>query len=207
MHIPRLDLRLSPPAVFRIRFVFYNFYIISHCFRFVKYYFKKYLLFLHETKLLFCEKNECFVLKETNKDLSKTYEYLQSLGVSNIIYPKIDCIREGLIELMVNDEQFIESIEMSTSSQAAVITRFDKFRQMVQDIVGINSHEPRILSYSIKKSLFEANPTCAICNQQILSIDDSAVDHIEQYWKGGKTISENARLTHRFCNWARSRKD
>lgn len=138
--------------------------------------------------------------------------YDVTLGVlcnydSNIIYPKIDCIREGLIDLMVNDEQFIESIEMSTSSQAAVITRFDKFRQMVQDIVGINSHEPRIFSYSIKKSLFEANPTCAICNQQILSIDDSAVDHIEQYWKGGKTISENARLTHRFCNWARSRKD
>lgn len=41
-----------------------------------------------KTKLLFCEKNECFVLKETDKDLSKTYEYLQSLGVSNIIYPK-----------------------------------------------------------------------------------------------------------------------
>jgi hypothetical protein len=27
------------------------------------------------------------------------------------------------------------------------------------------------------------------------------------YWKGGKTISENARLTHRYCNWARSKKD
>ena len=126
---------------------------------------------------------------------------------SNIIYPKIDCIREGFIDLMVNDEQFIESIEKSTSSQAAVITRFDKFRQMVQDIVGINSHEPRIFSYALKKGLFESNPTCAICNQQIVSIDDSAVDHIEQYWKGGKTIAENARLTHRFCNWSRARND
>jgi len=34
-----------------------------------------------------------------------------------------------------------------------------------------------------------------------------AVDHIEMYWKGGKTIPENARLTHRYCNWARSKKD
>ena len=36
---------------------------------------------------------------------------------------------------------------------------------------------------------------------------DSAVDHIEQYWMGGKTIPENARLTHRFCNWSRPRKE
>ena len=27
------------------------------------------------------------------------------------------------------------------------------------------------------------------------------------YWTGGKTIPENARLAHRYCNWARSRKD
>ena len=35
----------------------------------------------------------------------------------------------------------------------------------------------------------------------------AAVDHIEQYWRGGKTIPENARLTHRYCNMARPRND
>ena len=68
---------------------------------------------------------------------------------------------------MVNDDAFIESIEKSTSSQVAVVTRFDKFRQMVQEIVGINSHEPRIFSHSVKKGLFDSNPICSICNQQI----------------------------------------
>ena len=36
--------------------------------------------------------------------------------------------------------------------------------------------------------------------QSIHNIDDSEVDHIEHYWKGGKTVPENARLTHRYCN-------
>ncbi|MBU4455838.1 hypothetical protein KJ586_05000 [Patescibacteria group bacterium] len=29
------------------------------------------------------------------------------------------------------------------------------------------------------------------------AIDDVAVDHVDQYWLSGKTIPENARLTHR----------
>jgi uncharacterized protein with ParB-like and HNH nuclease domain len=32
-------------------------------------------------------------------------------------------------------------------------------------------------------------------------------DHIKQYWTGGQTIPENARLTHRYCNTARPRKE
>jgi hypothetical protein len=59
----------------------------------------------------------------------------------------------------------------------------------------------------LKETLFQNNNTCAICSQKIQGIDDSAIDHIKQYWTGGKTIPENARLTHRYCNWARSRKD
>lgn len=46
-----------------------------------------------------------------------------------------------------------------------------------------------------------------ICGQKIHNIDDAAVDHIEQYWRGGQTIPDNARLTHRYCNVARSRLD
>ena len=35
----------------------------------------------------------------------------------------------------------------------------------------------------------------------------SIIDHFEQYWLGGKTELENARLAHRYCNWARSKHD
>lgn len=29
-----------------------------------------------------------------------------------------------------------------------------------------------------------------ICKQQIESVDDAEIDHIEFYWRGGKTIPE-----------------
>jgi 5-methylcytosine-specific restriction endonuclease McrA len=36
---------------------------------------------------------------------------------------------------------------------------------------------------------------------------DADIDHIKHYWRGGKTIPENARLTHRYCNRKRGGRD
>ena len=123
----------------------------------------------------------------------------------NIVYQNLDRIREALIELMTNDQTFIESIELSTSSVKAVTNRFDKWRMTLQSILGIGATEPRCFTYKLKQELFNANDSCAICGNKIRNVDDSAVDHIQQYWTGGKTIPENARLTHRYCNNARPR--
>jgi len=119
----------------------------------------------------------------------------------------LDALREGFVDLMSCNQKFIESIEKSTSSVQAVVTRFDLTRTLIQSIIGINTKEPRIFSHTIKETLYSKDPACSICKQKILNIDDSAVDHIEQYWAGGRTIPENARLTHRYCNWARPRKE
>jgi hypothetical protein len=125
----------------------------------------------------------------------------------NKVYQNLDSIREALICLMTDDQEFIDSIELGTSGLQAVTKRFDKWRITLQNIIGIGQKEPRCFTFSIKEQLFKSNPTCSICNQRIQDVDDSAVDHIEQYWLGGKTIPENARLTHRYCNSARSRYD
>ncbi len=125
----------------------------------------------------------------------------------NKIYRNLDSIREALIDLMTNEEEFIESIEISTSSIQAVKKRFDKWRLRLQEIIGSEKKEPRCFSTKLKEELYQKDPTCKICNQKIQNVDDAAIDHIEQYWLGGKTIPENARLTHRYCNWARSRKE
>lgn len=125
----------------------------------------------------------------------------------NTAYQNLDSIREGFIDLMTSDEEFINSIEKSTSSIQAVTARFDKFRLMLQSIISVGRKEPRCFSYKLKEELYGQNTTCALCEQKIQNIDDSAVDHIEQYWAGGKTIPKNARLTHRYCNCARPRKD
>ena len=125
----------------------------------------------------------------------------------NKVYQNLDSIREALIYLMTYDQEFIDAIELSTSSVQAVTKRFDKWRLTLQDIIGIAQKEPRCFSLKLKQELYDDDPTCSICGQKIHDIDDSAIDHVEQYWIGGKTIPENARLTHRYCNWARPRKD
>ena len=66
----------------------------------------------------------------------------------------MDSICEGFIDLMVNDESFIDSIELSISSIQAVVNRFDRFRIMVQDIIDINTHESRMFSMKLKKRTF-----------------------------------------------------
>jgi hypothetical protein len=123
----------------------------------------------------------------------------------NIIYQNLDAIRESLIDLMTNNQDFIDSIELGTSSEKMIKRRFAIWRKTLEDITGIGNKEPRCFSRELKESLFKANNACKICGQSIIDIDDSAVDHIQQYWCGGKTIPENARLTHRYCNWARPR--
>jgi hypothetical protein len=123
------------------------------------------------------------------------------------VFQNMDTVREAFIYLMTSDQEFIDAIVLSTSSVQAVTKRFDKWRLTLQQIIGIQHKEPRCFSHALKKSMFENDPTCALCHQQIQSIDDAALDHIEQFWKGGKTIPENARLAHRFCNWSRPRSD
>ena len=125
----------------------------------------------------------------------------------NVVYQNLDSIRESLIYLMTESQEFIDAIELSTSSLQAVTKRFDLWRLSLQEIIGVGEREPRCFSMQLKEALFENNNVCAICGQKIQDVDDSAVDHIKQYWTGGKTIPENARLAHRYCNWARSRND
>lgn len=145
--------------------------------------------------------------KKFNASLYDILMYSFAKEQKNKVYQHLDSIREALIYLMTEDQEFIDSIELSTSSLQAVTKRFDKWRITLQDIIGIGEKEPRLFSARLKEELFNRDPTCAICGQKILHIDDAAIDHVKQYWLGGKTIPDNARLTHRYCNNARSRND
>lgn len=117
------------------------------------------------------------------------------------IIPVADLIREEMINLQIHDASFLDSLVGSgTNSKEKVIKKIDIWMNTLKGIVGYPSNEPRSFSYDLKKQLFDANPICGLCGQKIVSVDDSEVDHIICYWKGGKTIPQNARLTHRTCN-------
>jgi hypothetical protein len=143
---------------------------------------------------------------EPKKFNASLYDILMnsfSTANKNNVMANLDAIREAFIVLMTQDQEFIEAIELSTSSRQAVQMRFDKWRMALDAVLATTVKQPRCFSRALKKELYTKDPTCKICSQHIAELDDAAVDHIEMYWLGGKTIPENARLTHRYCNWAR----
>ena len=125
----------------------------------------------------------------------------------NLVMRNLDSIREAYLDLMVSDADFVESIVRSTSSTQMVVRRFKKWSDRLDSVLENQTRQPRCFTRVLKEELFSRDPTCAICGQHISCIDDAAVDHIEQYWTGGQTIPENARLAHRYCNCHRSRTD
>lgn len=118
----------------------------------------------------------------------------------NQIIQSADIIREEFIKLMCENQKFIDCILNQTSNKEQLQTRFKIWFEKLEEIIWTPKNENRIFPYNIKKSLFELDSSCKICNQQIVSIDDSEVDHISPFSKWWKTILENAQLTHRYCN-------
>jgi hypothetical protein len=86
-----------------------------------------------------------------------------------------------------------------------VVNRFKIWDEALQKIVGHPKNEIRLFDKDFKKKLFDQNPICELCGNKIMLLEDATIDHIDQYWRGGKTNENNARLTHAYCNMSRSR--
>jgi hypothetical protein len=148
--------------------------------------------------------------KWVSKQINMALFDLQMVGFVNYsknqILSNADFIREGLLELMINDQKFQELIGYKTSDTDNVIKRFKIYMEMLENIIGDKEYQQRTFPYHIKEELFNENPYCKISNQRILAIEDAEVDHIIPYSKGGKTIKENAQLVLRYFNRAKSDK-
>jgi hypothetical protein len=121
----------------------------------------------------------------------------------NAILSKADYIREAILELMTNNQDFIDSILIQTSNKEVLKKRFKIWIEKLDEIIGDNSYQKRTFPFSVKQELFNRNPFCAISNQRILAIEDAEVDHILPYSKGGKTEIENAQFVLRYFNRAK----
>jgi hypothetical protein len=113
-----------------------------------------------------------------------------------------DSIDEALIDLMTTDQEFIDSIEVTTSNKIVVTTRFDKWIRALENILDKGAHVPGRFNYELKFELFTTNSTCSICQKPILMFDDSTYDSLREYWIGDRTIPAHARLAHRYCKHA-----
>jgi 5-methylcytosine-specific restriction endonuclease McrA len=117
-----------------------------------------------------------------------------------------DAIRERFIMLCVEDKEFADAITLGTADPARVRTRFKKWEEILEEVITTPANERRAFSFDEKNLLFEANRTCAVCGQQIETVDDAEVDHQTPYVAGGSTNLSNAQLTHRFCNRSKGAK-
>lgn len=111
-------------------------------------------------------------------------------------------IRELFLFTMLTDAEIQDAISRRTGSTVQTKIRWTKFRALVDPIIEGTVVEPRFFDFEFRRQLFEKSPVCKLCpNQnQIHTLEDSTVDHIIPYSKGGKTTPENGQLAHRGCN-------
>ncbi len=116
-----------------------------------------------------------------------------------------DVIHEEYLDLISSDRDWVDRVRRATGETTRLTYAFDQWKQRLEEVMS--STEPndstRVFSRNLKEELFTADPTCKICGQKVSLIDDAALDHDMHYWRGGKTVPDNARITHRLCNQKR----
>jgi len=142
--------------------------------------------------------------KTINKSLFEAIMYCLAQYDKNQIMHHKDQIYEGTLSLMANNERFNDLISHHTNNKDRYLERMEIMKNLFHSIIT-TPKQHRCFSYELKKDLYDKNDICTICGQQIIDIRDADVDHIKEYWKGGLTIPENARLVHRWCNLKRTK--
>ena len=111
-----------------------------------------------------------------------------------------DQIYEPYLLLLLTDDAMRNTISQSTSGRIATRLRWTRFKSVIDPMLDGVSIEPRFFSSQFRKHLYDKSQSCSICRNKIHNIDDSTVDHIIPYSKGGKTVDSNGQLAHRSCN-------
>jgi len=119
---------------------------------------------------------------------------------NNKVQQSAEQIRELFLFTMLTDAELQDAISKRTGSTVQTRVRWNKFRSLVDPIIDGTLIEPRFFEFSFRKDLFDKSPVCRLCKNEIHSLDDSTVDHVIPYSKGGKTSPENGQLAHRSCN-------
>ncbi len=114
-----------------------------------------------------------------------------------------DHIREEFLDMITNDQKFVDYISTSTDKGERIQYRADTWRARLDRLIASLQSEPRTFSLPFKQSLLTKHPTCHVCWKAIADVDDAAIAHIPDYWRENKQIPENARLDHRFCHRVR----
>lgn len=97
-------------------------------------------------------------------------------------------IRELFLFTLLTDTATQEAISRRTGSTVQTKYRWTKFRELVDPLLEGTIIEPRFFDFEFRKSLWDKSHICQLCKNEIHSFEDSTVDHITAYSKGGKTV-------------------
>ncbi len=109
-------------------------------------------------------------------------------------------IREQYLSCILSDAILQSAISKQTGGTSQTKYRWTAFKTVVEPIIDGTVLEPRFFDITFRRQLFDKSAVCAICGNQIHIFDDSTVDHIHPYSKGGETLPANGQLAHRSCN-------
>ena len=116
-----------------------------------------------------------------------------------------DSIYEEYLDMISSDSTWVDYVRRATGDTSRLEYVFETWQKRLRAVVdtGDSNNAGRCFSRQMKRELFGQNATCSICNNEIKLLDDAVVDHVEHYWRGGRTVPDNARLAHRMCNQQR----
>jgi hypothetical protein len=116
-----------------------------------------------------------------------------------------DAIHEEYVDLVSTDDKWRDCTRRATGETTRMEYAFETWQNRLK--LAMSQGEPndsvRLFSHKLKQEMYDQNQTCALCGQRITLLLDAALDHDLHYWRGGKTVPENARLVHRHCNYSR----
>lgn len=121
------------------------------------------------------------------------------------VVERSDAILEEYIDLISTDQKWLDAVTKSTGDASNISYSFEIWQDRMKAVMAtaMTRDRQRIFSKRLKEELWNQDKSCAICHQEIKLINDAALDHDIHYWRGGRTVPENARLVHRICNLKR----
>lgn len=139
-----------------------------------------------------------------DKKFSITAFDMQAAALMNRSTAKVqqasEQIRELFIYTMLTDTELRDAISKRTGSTSQTRIRWSRFRELTDPVINGTLVEPRFYSYQFREGLWKKSHVCLLCKNEIHDFDDSTVDHILAWVRGGKTTAGNGQLAHRSCN-------
>ena len=113
-----------------------------------------------------------------------------------------DSIYEEYLDLVTSDTKWVDFVQRTTADSTRLKYVFETWARRLAAVMESTpaNDSKRVFSRELKREIYEQGRTCSLCAQEIRLFDDAVLDHETHYWRGGRTVPENARLAHRYCN-------